>query len=106
MGDTEKASAGTTTGEEFGLIGKYLRWEKPELLGDVSYNISPMASKQALTAFVGRRRRPRADPKSPSNHLRDRTALRPEVLGRFPATGHVRQRCLADAGYGRNGHEG
>jgi exportin-2 (importin alpha re-exporter) len=36
MGDTEKASAGTTTGEEFGLIGKYLRWEKPELLGDVS----------------------------------------------------------------------
>lgn len=36
MGDTDKASAGTATGEEFGLIGKYLRWEKPELLGDVS----------------------------------------------------------------------
>ncbi|GHJ89066.1 hypothetical protein NliqN6_5468 [Naganishia liquefaciens] len=34
MGDANKAGAGTATGEEFGLIGKYLRWEKPELLGD------------------------------------------------------------------------
>ncbi|KAI5449860.1 importin-alpha export receptor [Naganishia albida] len=34
MGDVSKASAGTATGEEFGLIGKYLRWERPELLGE------------------------------------------------------------------------
>jgi exportin-2 (importin alpha re-exporter) len=36
MGDVSKASAGSATGEEFGLIGKYLRWERPELLGEVS----------------------------------------------------------------------
>lgn len=35
MGDVNKASAGSATGEEFGLIGKYLRWERPELLGEV-----------------------------------------------------------------------
>ncbi|KAJ9111753.1 hypothetical protein QFC22_006412 [Naganishia vaughanmartiniae] len=34
MGDVNKAGAGSATGEEFGLIGKYLRWERPELLGD------------------------------------------------------------------------
>ncbi|KAJ9118399.1 hypothetical protein QFC24_006228 [Naganishia onofrii] len=34
MGDVNKAGAGSATGEEFGLIGRYLRWERPELLGD------------------------------------------------------------------------
>lgn len=39
MGDVNKAGAGSATGEEFGLIGKYLRWERPELLGDVSISL-------------------------------------------------------------------
>lgn len=102
-------------GAEYGFVGKYLRWSRADLMGEVgpARRTAWFGRATPLTHWhrpparpPGGRRRPGPTPARQGDRVRDCRALRAQVLGRLSAARRVCAWRVGDARKRRAGHAG